>query len=83
MVELNVVSMGRDCTIRDIPQMLRRMADKLESGEETAQSLVAVIPREDHVDVFLWGDDLGRYGIIGVLDTAKALFMQNDVERAP
>ncbi len=82
MVELtNVISMGRDHTIRDIPQMLREMADRMESGEVEAQSVVFLIPRDECVDVFLWGDDLGRYGIIGVLEEGKNLFLQNDVAR--
>lgn len=77
----NVISMGRDHTLRDIPAMMRELADKLEQGDETAQTMLVLIPRDTTVDVFLWGDDLGHFGVIGVLDSGKALLLNNDVER--
>jgi len=82
MVELtNIISLGRDHTLRDIAAMMRDMADKLERGEETANQVVVMIPRETAVDVFLWGDHLNQYEVIGVLETAKAMFVNCEVER--
>lgn len=80
---LTVVPIREDTTlVNDIPNQLRALADRLEQGDETAESMLCVIPRDgDWPDVFGWGEDLGEYGRIGVLALAQAWFAGRQVTR--
>lgn len=51
-----VVSL-RDYTLRDIPAVLRKIADQVESGEfPSAESCALVMVMEDGIDVFAFGE---------------------------
>lgn len=78
----NVVVL-HDTRISDIPGMLRKLADAFEAGEETAPGLLVVIPQEgDFPAVFGYGEHLGDYGNIALLEMAKVFMVNHLTERA-
>lgn len=80
---LTVVPIRDDTTrVNDIPGQLRALADRIESGELEAESMLAIIPVEgDWPILFGWGEDLGEYGRIGVLDVMRAWLVGRQVAR--
>lgn len=78
----NVVVL-HDTRISDIPGMLRKLADAFEAGEETAPGLLVVIPQDgDFPAVFGYGEHLGDYGNIALLEMAKVFMVNHLTERA-
>ena len=70
--------------VSDIPGQLRQMADRIENGEMTVESALFIVPTDgDWPKIFGWGDHLGDYGNIAVLELAKAWFVNNLVQRTP
>lgn len=68
--------------VNDIPGQLRQLADQIESGEVEAASMLAIIPNEgDWPTLYGWGEDLGEYGRIGVLDVMRAWLVGRKVAR--
>lgn len=79
----NVITL-RDVSINDIPGMLRKLAASFEAGEETAEGILVVIPRTgDFPAVFGYGEHLGDYANIAILDLAKTFMANSLTERAP
>lgn len=77
----NVVHLPAPLT--HIPSKLRELADRIESGEQQASVAMVIIPGEgDWLDIFGYGDDLGDYGRIGLLEVAKAFFLGIKAERS-
>jgi hypothetical protein len=74
----NVIHLGPVAALNDIPGQLRDMADRIERGEIIAESALFIIPEEsDWPRIYGWGDHLGDYGNIAVLDLAKTWFIHN------
>lgn len=68
--------------LTDIPGMMRQMADRIETGEVDAQSVLFIVPVDgDWPMVFGWGAHLGDHGNIAVCEMAKAWFVNNLVAR--
>lgn len=42
--------------MRDMPAMLRRLADRIESGEVSARQIVCIVECPSDVMIFGWGD---------------------------
>lgn len=64
--------------INDIPGQLRQMADMIESGElETNSVLFIAETGEQWPAVFGWGEHNGTLGNIGLLEWAKAFFIED------
>jgi hypothetical protein len=62
---------------------LRAMADRIERGEIDAQSALFIVPQDsDWPCIYGWGEHLGDYGNIAVLDLAKTWFIHNLVGKA-
>lgn len=70
--------------LSDIPGMLRRFADAVESGEYgDVQSLILLLPiADDYPAVFGWGDVEGQNDPIIQCELAKAWFVTSLVKRA-
>jgi hypothetical protein len=67
----------RSASVADIPAMLRRMADDLESGRQQAEAALFIIPVEgEFPKIFGWGEHMGDYANIAVLEMAKACLIQ-------
>ena len=66
---LEVVQLYENPTLlNDIPGQLRNLADRIESGDLDADSVLCIVPVEgDWPILFGWGEELGDYGRIGVL----------------
>lgn len=68
--------------VSDIPGQLRQLADRIESGEVEAETVMCVIPVEgDWPMIFGWGEDLGEFGRIGLLQVAIAWFATRIIAR--
>lgn len=78
----NVTPLRGSPLLTDIPGQLRQMADMIENGEVDASFALFVVPQQgDWPMIFGWGQPLGEYGNIGVLELAKAYFVNNQTER--
>lgn len=78
----DVIDLRKTPSMADIPGMLRTMADDIENGEVQASSMMVIIPTDgDWPDIFGWGEHMGDYGCIGLLEIAKAFFVNNKTER--
>ncbi len=76
----NVVHLPAPLT--DIPSKLRELADRIEKGEQQASFAMVIIPVEgDWPSVFSFGEDMGDYGRVGVLEVAKGFFVNHKVSR--
>lgn len=73
---LTVVPIREDTTlVNDIPGQLRALADRIDAGEVEAESAICVIPMEgDWPTIYGWGEDMGDFGRIGLLQTAVTWF---------
>ena len=81
MVE--VVQLRSAPTLNDIPGQLRQLADEIERGEVKATSALCILPQDDNwPTIFGWGEHMGDYANIGVLELAKAFFVNNTTTRA-
>jgi hypothetical protein len=79
---LKVVETLYETNARDIPGMLRRLADDIEAGEYTPEAMVAVMlcPSEDEdpdewgrIEVFGWGDRADdRLRVCGILQAGSS-----------
>lgn len=78
MSEDNVVTLRPGPKLSDIPGMLRQLADKFEAGEETAEGLLVIIPQDgDWPAICGYGEHLGDYANIALLDLAKTFLIHN------
>jgi hypothetical protein len=71
-------------SLKDVVGMLRRLADKIESGEHgEVNSVFVVVPsaQEDFPKVFAFGDVDGNNNPYIQLDLAKQLLLNNLVVR--
>lgn len=78
---MEVVQLRSEPLVNDIPAQLRALADRIESGEQAAEYVLAIIPVEDDwPSVYGWGnrDD---YSEVELLEIAKAWFISNIVRR--
>ena len=57
-----------DANMRDMPAMLRRLADRIESGECDARQIACAVETGSDVCVFGWGEStiLGSLGLLSV-----------------
>lgn len=57
-----------DANMRDIPAMLRRLADQIEGGEVDARQAACVVETKHEVVVYGWGDStiLGSIGLLTI-----------------
>ena len=68
--------------LNDIPGRLLQLAIDIESGEVEAESVLVVIPSSgDFPAIFGFGEHLGEYGNIAVLELAKTWFVNNQTAR--
>lgn len=70
----------------DIPAMLRQMAVMIERGEHVGDSAIFILvnesaEEEDWPEIFGWGEALGDYQMIGLLDMCKTWFVVNKTKR--
>ena len=72
--DLKVVQLREDRPlVSDIPCMLRRLADRIESGEQPADCVIVLVNGARYQpNVFCFGDALDTRSIIGMLDLAMA-----------
>lgn len=79
----NVVELRPGPTLRDIPGMLRSLADAVEAGEHgDVGSALVLIPREDDYPLaFGFGEQGGESHPIIVMEQAKVWFVANIVGR--
>ena len=73
-------------SLADIPGQLRQMADMIEQGKHTGNSAVFILLHEDAEpedwpQIFGWGEALGDYQMVGVLEMAKTFFVVNKTKR--
>lgn len=84
VTELKVVPI-RECNanLRDIPGMLRQMADNIERGEyDQVDALIVVMPRHaDYPLMFGWGDVEGDNAPLMQLELAKMFLLTRTTER--
>lgn len=60
-------------SLGDVPAQLRRLADKIEIGEITADAALCVVPQDKALPIiFMWGENYGPYSDIAMLELAKA-----------
>jgi len=79
---MKVVPLRERPTVSDIPGMLRKLADDIESGETMAHAVLAIIPRDGDWPVICgFGEHLGDHGNIAVCEMAKLWFANNLVAR--
>ncbi len=83
VTDLKVVSLRDGPLLNDIPGMLRRTADRIESGDVAeADVALLIIPQPgDWPRVFGFGDTTGSNDPIVILELAKAWFVNNMVKR--
>lgn len=68
--------------ISDIPNMMRMLADRIESGDVPAEYALCIIPRDgDFPDLFGWGEHPGDLGNIAICELAKMYFVTNLTKR--
>jgi hypothetical protein len=78
---MGLVLVGNDTiaspALTNVPAMLRRMADDIESGKSPAPHSVLLVATHDdrETGLYLWGEYLNAYEVIGVLDLVKKRFM--------
>lgn len=78
----NVTQLRPGPALTDIPGQLRQMADMIDRGEVEAEAALFVVPQEgDWPAMFGWGEDLGTYGVIGVLEIAKTYLANHQTAR--
>jgi hypothetical protein len=81
MIELAVDNTGTVTefpvlNLRDVARMAREFADTAERGElGEIQSAMLVLETESGVQTFHWGDNLSLAEAIGVIELAKARFI--------
>lgn len=84
MADLKVVPI-RECNanLRDIPGLLRQMADNIDSGEYgDVASLFVVMPRDaDYPTLFGWGDVEGDNAPLMQLELARMFLLTRVTER--
>lgn len=62
--------------IHNVPEALRLLAQKIESGQIEAKRVVVVLEdNESAIDYRAFGEDFTRAHAVGVLDVAKQLVM--------
>lgn len=73
---LTVVPIRENTTlVNDIPGQLRQLADRIDAGEVEAKSAICVIPVDDDWPaIYGWGEDMGNFGRIGLLQLAVTFF---------
>lgn len=84
MPDLKVVPIwDNPVSLTDIPGMLRRLADQIESGEVECQgSAFCLLPKEsDWPAVYGWGDVLGKNEPIVQFELARTWLVNNLVTR--
>lgn len=73
---LEVVQLRAAPKLNDIPAMMRQLADEIERGEVEAESMLCLIPSDEGLPVIYgWGEHMGDYANIGLLELAKAFIV--------
>jgi hypothetical protein len=68
--------------VSDIPGQLRAMADRIEAGEQEAESVLFIIPQTgDYPAIFGWGESMGDQANILTCELAKAWFIREYLPR--
>jgi hypothetical protein len=72
----------RDATLRDVPAMMRQLADEIEAGEYGKEPQVVCVVQipGDYPAVFGWGS-LNTAEAVMELELAKQWFLNNLVKR--
>jgi hypothetical protein len=78
--DLKVVETLYETNARDIPGMLRKLADEIEAGEYTPQAMVSVMLADSdnadewgRIEVFGWGDRADdRLRVCGILQAGSS-----------
>lgn len=79
---MEVVQLRSDPPVSDIAGQLRAMADRIEAGEQEAESALFIIPKPgDYPDIFGWGEHLGTPTNILTCELAKAWFIREYLPR--
>lgn len=76
---MSVIQISRADPARDIPQQLRELAAEIERGDQGAVSNIAVVTIcNGGVDApFVFGMPMRRLEVIGLLDIAKTLVVDD------
>ena len=81
VVSKKVARLGASNNLKNIPHMLRNLADEIESGvtpsPETA-FVIAVYSQYELPDVYQFGQEIGRLAEVGALTAAIHLTMQTE-----
>lgn len=72
--------------LSDIPGQLRNMASLIESGEYKGNAGIFILvdqerEQEDWPEIFGWGEALGDYQMVGILEIVKTWFVINKTKR--
>ena len=80
----NIITLRSGVLVSDIPGQLRLLADKIDAGKVTAESLVVIIPNDGYYPVIYgWGEAMGMHERLGVLDAAHAWIVANQINEPP
>jgi len=76
----DVITLGP--ALSDIPGQLRLLADMLDEGTVTAESVLLIVDNPgDYPTIFGRGEHLGDYGNIALCELAKQFFINNTTAR--
>jgi len=78
----NVTPLRPGPLLSDIPGMLRLWADRIENGDEPADTVLMVIPRDgDWPKIIGLGQHLGDLSNVAIMELAKTWFINNTTAR--
>jgi hypothetical protein len=69
---LKIVEMRKN-TLREIPSMLRKIADDIDKGEYDPEIGILILHDDGETNIFEWGDVKGRMYTMGLLSRALQL----------
>lgn len=74
---LNVVRLRDSPSLNDLPGQLRQLADKIERGEVEGETAICIVPQATGWPLLYgWGPQFERMAIVGILETAKLWFIE-------
>lgn len=80
----NIIQLGSGVLLSDIPGQLRRLADQIETGAITAESLLAIIPSDGYYPIIYgWGEAMGAHERLGVLAAAQFWVANRQINELP
>lgn len=82
MTDLRVVPLRESPSLSDIPGQMRQLADSIEAGELEPEAVLCIVATGGWPIIYGWGENLGDYGNIGLLELAKTWFTNNRTERS-